>query len=555
MAVIGATQAGNKDIKIDVSKLVETRLLIQANSGAGKSYAIRKLLEETNGKVQQIVLDIEGEFATLRDQYDYILAGKGGDIPADPASAELLAVKTLELGVSLIVDLYELRAHERILFVKNFVEALVNSPKELWHPVMIVIDEAHVFVPEKGESVAASAIVDLASRGRKRGFCAVLATQRLSKLHKDVAAECLNKMIGRTSLDIDRKRAGDELGFLSVRDSLALRQLEPGQFYFFGPAISSEVLLGSIGQVKTSHPKAGRRIGPRQTAPTARIKAVLQKLADIPKEAEEERQDVATLKGRVRSLEGELRQARQQTKQVEVKVVDPKAIEAAQRKAKSEMAKLFHEELKRVVSDVGEKMRAYTPSAVQAPARTPSVVPAARAQAPYVQPAVVAPRKAVVKGERTMGACERKILGFLSVWPGKFFTRVQVGTMSGYSHGSGGFNNALSNLSQAGLIQRASNGSLALNTEADVAELIDPVPHTLQDWIRKLGACERAIYTRLLERPDADWPRDELAQATGYAPNSGGFNNSLSRLSSLGLLERQGPGRFRLNPEVASFIE
>jgi DNA helicase HerA-like ATPase len=38
----------------------------------------------------------------------------------------------------------------------------------------------------------------LATRGRKRGFCAVAATQRLSKLHEGRAAECNNKLIGRT---------------------------------------------------------------------------------------------------------------------------------------------------------------------------------------------------------------------------------------------------------------------------------------------------------------------------------------------------------------------
>jgi len=45
-------------VGIDLNNLIDTRLLIQANSGGGKSYAIRKLLEETHGKVQHIVLDL-----------------------------------------------------------------------------------------------------------------------------------------------------------------------------------------------------------------------------------------------------------------------------------------------------------------------------------------------------------------------------------------------------------------------------------------------------------------------------------------------------------------
>jgi DNA helicase HerA-like ATPase len=142
------------------------------------------------------VIDLEGEFSTLREKFDYILIGKNGDTPAEPRSAGLLARRLLELNVSAIINLYELPQQDRKRFVKLFLEALINAPKHLWHPVLVVIDESHVFAPEKGQSEAMGAVIDLATRGRKRGYCAVLATQRLSKLHKDTAAECNNKLIG-----------------------------------------------------------------------------------------------------------------------------------------------------------------------------------------------------------------------------------------------------------------------------------------------------------------------------------------------------------------------
>src|SRR5947209_18195302 len=138
---------------------------------------------------------------------------------------------------------------KRKLFVKLFLEALFNAPKHLWHAVLIVIDEAHVFAPEKGQSEAMEAVIDLATRGRKRGYCAVLATQRLSKLHKDAVAEMNNKLIGRTGLDIDRKRAAEELGFSTKEDAISLRNLAPGEFYAFGPAISEAVEKVTVGPV------------------------------------------------------------------------------------------------------------------------------------------------------------------------------------------------------------------------------------------------------------------------------------------------------------------
>lgn len=156
---------------IDLQRLLETRLLVQANSGGGKSWALRRILEQTANQVQQLVIDPEGEFATLRERFDYIVcAPHDGDAVAHPRTAKLLARRLLETGVSAILDIYDLQAHERKAFVRQFCDALVDAPKGLWHPALVVLDEAHVFAPEAGSSESLGAVVDLATRGRKRGF-------------------------------------------------------------------------------------------------------------------------------------------------------------------------------------------------------------------------------------------------------------------------------------------------------------------------------------------------------------------------------------------------
>jgi hypothetical protein len=48
-------------------------MLVQSNSGGGKSWALRRLLEQTASLVQQIVIDIEGEFTTLREKFDFVI--------------------------------------------------------------------------------------------------------------------------------------------------------------------------------------------------------------------------------------------------------------------------------------------------------------------------------------------------------------------------------------------------------------------------------------------------------------------------------------------------
>lgn len=148
--ILGHEIGNNKPVKIDLRKIIKGRMLIQANSGGGKSYTIRKFAEITYGHVQQIIIDIEGEFSSLREKYDYLLIGKDGDININLKSAELLARRLLELNVSAIIDLYELKHQDRIKFVKNFFDSMINVPKELWHPCLVILDEGHIFAPEKG---------------------------------------------------------------------------------------------------------------------------------------------------------------------------------------------------------------------------------------------------------------------------------------------------------------------------------------------------------------------------------------------------------------------
>lgn len=320
----------NSTVSIDLQKLVETRLLVQANSGGGKSWAIRRIIEQSFGKVQIIVLDPEGEFTNLRTKFDFVYAGKGGDAPVESRSAALLAHRLLELKASAIIDLYELQPQERKHFVKLFCEAMVNAPKELWHDCLVIIDEAHIFAPEKGESEAMGAVIDLATRGRKRGYCVVLATQRLPKLNKDAAAECNNKLIGRASQDIDRKRAAEELGFTGKEEVRSLRDLDPGEFYAFGPAISREVIKVRIGDVAVKPPLRGTARALKTPPPSSKVRQILAKLKDLPQEAAQEAKTTKELKDALATAHRQIGALERGSKQ---QAPDPEAIKRLTDKA------------------------------------------------------------------------------------------------------------------------------------------------------------------------------------------------------------------------------
>jgi hypothetical protein len=98
-------------------------------------------------------------------------------------------------------------------------------------------------------------------RGRKRGLAGIIATQRLAKLAKNVAAEAANFLMGRTFLDIDMARAADLLG-MERRQADAFRDLARGQFMALGSALSRRPISVQIGATDTHARNASPRLMP-----------------------------------------------------------------------------------------------------------------------------------------------------------------------------------------------------------------------------------------------------------------------------------------------------
>jgi hypothetical protein len=278
---LGRSEFG-RSIYIDTEKLLDGRLLVQGTSGAGKSWTLRRILEQTHGLVQQIIIDPEGEFGSLASHFDFpILDGTR----LDAAALAVAAGRVREHRLSVLLDLSQLDRESQMQAVTAFVGALISAPRENWHPALIVIDEAHLFAPFGGGGLAATSvrqaatqtITDLMSRGRKRGLAGVLATQRIAKLAKSVSAEILNFLIGLNTLDIDIRRAAETIGWDASKGFDRLPMLQPGDFVASGPAFSQAPATLHIGMVATKH--IGAR--PEIVAPTAIDAAGAASLLDL----------------------------------------------------------------------------------------------------------------------------------------------------------------------------------------------------------------------------------------------------------------------------------
>ncbi len=567
---------GKHRLQLDLARLVETRLQVTASSGGGKSLSLRQIVEQAYKKTHIIILDPEGEFRTLRPTHDFVVVGTDGDVQLIPRHAATYAQKFLELGRDVIFDLYELDPHQRQAFVRDFLMAMVNAPRELWHDTLVILDEAHEFAPEKSPAVSSNAVISMAAKGRKRGFALLLATQRPSKLSKDASAECQNKIIGLQNLPDDRKRAAEELGFTSKEELLTLRDMEPGEFYVCGPAFIQDggrlrgITKTILQMPKTRPPKRGAG---RAGAPvaSAKLKAELKKLAALPREAEAEAQTVVQLRAEIKRLEAEKRALGSKLMDPPT-MVDPKTMETVNKARREERQALLAKVSEAFSSGHGvfgvgfkEALRGLTIEMPKPGSKLAAVKQGKKTVAVFIpgmpEPALkLQPVKGLgtaysykvpaadVLQDQKLSICEKRILAFLNTRPDQRFTKRKVATMSGYKL-SGSFDSAVAALNVKNLIVRH-GGELQLGS-VDVTDLVKGLACTLDDWIAKLSKCERAIFERLKAFPERAYSKTDMAELTGYNL-SGSFDSAVARLHTLGLLVRA-HGGLQLDPGIKEY--
>lgn len=547
-------------------------MLIAANSGGGKSWTLRRFLEQSHGQVQQIILDLEGEFISLREKYDYLLVGEDGEIPVSIRTAEILARKLLELNVSTIIDLSELRHPERITFVKRFLDSLINAPKKLWHPAIIVVDEAHQFCPQKDKAESMGSVIDLMTRGRKRGFCGILATQRLPKLHKDASAECNNLILGRAAQDIDQKRVGDILGFSSKEEIRNLKYLKEGEVYCEGPAFEHDgVNKFQIGGIDTTHPDRTKGIVIKTNLPTPEnIKKIMKDLVDLPKEAEKELKTTKEMKDKIRELKTKLTIS-EHSKQKPLIKVDEKGLEMAKREGKIyadrewgvkfkelqytkksiEKVLRSHEEfIKKFIANGSKLLQIEIPEIKEIKSITSSTISSIKTEPfNYVPPVTNSHHQSPldteismdIQDEKPLKAGAMKMLDWLAgAFPGGL-TKQRLATLSGFQASGGTFGNYIRALRAKGWInmtgeliitEEGMNNSEALEIPTG-EELLNLWKGKFKSGVGKMLQCLYDIYPE-------EMTKEELGFRTGFEPTGGTFGNYLRALKRNGLIEVNG---------------
>lgn len=562
-----AIQLG-KNTFIDPMKLIEGRMLIVGNSGSGKSYLSRVLCEGIVDVIPTLVLDREGEFATLREHHDVALIGEGGEADTSVATAAKLARMLVELGVSAVINLYDLSKPDKRKFVRLFLDSLLNLPRSLWRPMLVLLDEAHEFCPEAGrEAESRESVIRLMDQGRKRGIGGILATQRFAKLAKDAAGEANNVCIGRIVQDVDLRRASDTLGFAGKSEWPTLRELDPGEWFAFGPGFSHK----GIGRftclrAKTTHPKAGQRH--KLTAP-APSRAILKVAPDLKalKAAVIAEQDELT---RLRAENKELRSKRAVAAPRGVNVIDPAphVLEGRQDALRMFEPALFAVDSARTA--VLDALQTATIAAKQAlDGSQREIATAKRILGSKVAKAKLHPndrarlqqvteqireRVAVPgatsratraassgPGDPSLGRGQlRQLMIALAQHP-EGVDRVQLAMYAGASIQSSHYGNNLSTMRVKGWMEDRDRGFFITDAGLSALGSYDPLPEgkaLVSHWLDFCGGgAKRRMLQALLDAGKEGLSRQELAEASEMSITSSHYGNVLSELRGAKLAE------------------
>jgi len=561
---------------------VTQRISILGRTRSGKSYTAGVVVEEVlKARQQVVILDPKGDWYGLRSSTDgksaglsiTIMGGKHGDIPLEPMAGTLVADIVVNERVSLVLDLslFESKADE-IRFVTTFLDRFYRKNTE---PVLLVVDEADVFAPqkpEKNETIMLNRMETICRRGAGRGIGVLLISQRSAALHKGCLSQTELMVAHQTTAPQDRDALkawvvahGDE----EQREKFMTRitKLKTGTAIVWSPSwleIYEEV---SVRQKETYDSGESPRVGKRRRAPKVLAKVDLERLKKHMSETIEKakQEDPKLLRAEIQRLKAELSkkpvltiavapkpvvQTKVETKTVEIETVRPVTLKRIERilfhleklRRKFEPITRLDDNLTHWMDKLGGQLSHASKASERTNQKPPpilerKVVTALRQRIQKSQKVASAP-SSPKNGESgvTLVAGERKMLEVLAQFHPGTRSKSQLGALSGYTPSGGTFGGYLSTLRKNGLIKEDHRGDLTV-TEAGLDWFGGdrPVAPTTTDeliemWRGKLVAGERKMLDVLIEAHPNPVTKEELGEKSGYTSSGGTFGGYLSTL-------------------------
>jgi len=204
---------------------------IQSGTQMGVIYeAIQKIrAEKSRYAIEDIIFEVGnsssnakwGVLSTLESIRDAEIFSQ------DPTQVQEL----VQSGMGSIIDMKGVVPDMQAMIVARLCEELFEARKiNLIPPMMLVIEEAHNYCPEKGfgKMVSTDILRTIASEGRKFGLGMMVISQRPARIDKNVLSQCNTQIILKVTNPNDLQAIRKGLEGISVEAEDEIKRLPPG---------------------------------------------------------------------------------------------------------------------------------------------------------------------------------------------------------------------------------------------------------------------------------------------------------------------------------------
>ncbi len=532
-------------------------------TGAGKSSAMRDVVEYLlDRKKRTVVIDPKGDWWGLKSSADGKSAGypvitfgdfknpRATDVPINAQSGKHVAELIVAGNRPCVVGFRGWMPSQLTKFWIDFASTLFNQTAG---ELNVVIDEVHNFAP-KGKILDPDSgkclhwTNRIMSEGRGIGLTFFIASQRPQKVHNDTLDNCETLVAMRMAHPAARNAVkewidgnGDREKGKEVLDTLA--KMVRGEAWIWSPEAEFGPTRVQFPMFSTfdsfAPPQLQKKVNESGWSEVD-LDQVKQKLAAVIAEAKAN--DPKELKAEIARLKKELQQRPTEQKvSVQEKIVEVKVVTDEQAG-----------ELQASIDELAEIQKVLSASLAQAKGRQAPERALPSAQKPKIVFARPAQHKAQPQSHGDLTSAQIKVLSrlveLIECTGNPVVRKEQLAAWAEYSPNSGGYNNYLGSLRSAGMIEYPQGGMVTITDAGRSHANPESVPASSREMLerakRVLGGSEAKLLELLHETRGAV-PKADLAEAAGFSPNSGGFNNYLGHMRRLGFVEYPQPGQVR----------
>ena len=305
------------DLDFSLEEIIGKCIGILGIRGSGKSNTAGVIFEELlKHSYPLTVVDIDGEYFGLKEEYELLVIGQGKnvDITIEPEDAPQVAEISLKQSIPVVLDLSGYLKEEQRDMLKHYFTALWNWAGKLRKPYMIGIEESHEFIPQGKKSELKEIITRLSLRGRKRGLGAVIISQRSAKVEKDVLTQAGMLFLHRVVHEADMKVYNDLLPWKKGKVREKVNQLDTGDCIFLDEKSTKEIY---VRERSTFHAGFTPSLDTVDTPQLKQVgESIIDAIEDAKKQGKRKKSKVDKLEEQVEELQNELAEKTDKVKEL-----------------------------------------------------------------------------------------------------------------------------------------------------------------------------------------------------------------------------------------------